>query len=91
MKSIANSTVRNCHRCGIRPKIATGSLQENTKMKKRTPPSPPETPNQPGRKKESFKNRETNPFCRTSPACPIHSPATNKQKVIMFLKGGKNS
>ena len=30
------------------------------------------TPNQPEEKKESFKNGETNPFCRLPPLCLIH-------------------
>jgi hypothetical protein len=37
-------------------------------------------------KNNIFKNGETNPFCRPSPACPTHSPATNKQKVIMVSR-----
>jgi len=47
------------------------------------------TPNQPEEKKESFKNGETNPFCRLPATYPIPSPATNKQKVIMFFGGTK--
>jgi hypothetical protein len=38
-------------------------------------------------KNNIFKNEETNPFCRPSLACPIHSPATNNWKVIMFFGG----
>jgi len=37
-------------------------------------------------KRNIFKNGATNPFCRRSPACPTHSPATNKKKVIMILR-----
>jgi len=43
------------------------------------------TPNQPRGKKESFKNGETNPFCRLLATPLIPSPATNKEKVIIFF------
>jgi len=38
-------------------------------------------------KRNILKNEETNPFCQPSSDSLIHSPATNKQKVIMFLGG----
>ena len=34
-----------------------------------------------------LKNEETNPICRTLPDRPTRSPATNKEKVIMFFGG----
>jgi len=54
------------------------------------PPYCPASPN-PGQAGIAYilKNEETNPFCRPSPACPTHFPATNKQKVIMVLRAAE--